>query len=339
MPSLIAVFGATGKQGGAVARSLLQNKADFRVRAITRNPNSEASRALAEAGAEVVQADGFDGQQMRRAFQGCWGCFVNLNSDDPLFRKDGAPSEVDMGKCIVDAAVDAAVQHLVFSSGPPCVAMTEGRVNMKAMESKYQIEQYARKLGHFKTLTPINAAWYLENFLDQQVAPIFGGFPYIPDEQGYLTFRVPNWGGTNEVPFVSVGDDYGDIVQGIFLHPERYSGRVIQGASFIVSFEQLIGAFEIGTSLFPPLIHILFEPLLPDWKAFNTHGIPELDDVKLMFAFTQTTNGLYFGPEASQTVTASELKRATSEALSRPAAEGGLISPREWFAKHFTGEK
>ncbi|RDA85304.1 hypothetical protein CP532_5916 [Ophiocordyceps camponoti-leonardi (nom. inval.)] len=316
MPPVIAVFGATGKQGGAVARSLLLNKAAFRVRAISRNPNSEASRRLAEAGADVVQADGFDGQQMRRAFAGCWGCFVNLNSDDPLFRQPGAPSEVDLGKGIVDAAVDAGVEHLVFSSGPPCVEMTGGKVNMKAMESKYEIEQYARNLGHFKTLTPINAAWYLENFLDQQVAPIFGGFPYLPDEEGYLTFRVPNWGGTNEVPFVSVGQDYGDIVQGIFLDPGRYSGRVIQATGKKARFA----------------------PLLPDWKAFDTHGIPELDDVKLMFAFTQTTDGLYFGPETSQTVTAAELKRATSEALSRPAAEGGLVGPREWFARHFVAE-
>ncbi|RCI08455.1 hypothetical protein L249_8934 [Ophiocordyceps polyrhachis-furcata BCC 54312] len=219
MPSVIAVFGATGKQGGAVARSLLLNKSAFHVRAITRNPNSEASRRLAEAGADVVQADGFDRQQMRRAFDGCWGCFVNLNSDDPLFRQPGAPSEVDLGKGIVDAAVDAGVEHLVFSSGPPCVEMTGGKVNMKAMES---------------------------------------------------------------------------------------TGKKTR-----------------------------FAPLLPDWNAFDTHGIPELDDVKLMFAFTQTTDGLYFGPETSQTVTAAELKRATSEALSRPAADAGLVSPREWFAKHF----
>ncbi|PHH73176.1 hypothetical protein CDD80_3992 [Ophiocordyceps camponoti-rufipedis] len=322
----IAVFGATGKQGGAVARSLLANKA-FVVRAITRNPASDASRALAEAGAHVVQADGFDGEQMRRAFDGCWGAFVNLNSDDPLFRKPGAPTEVDLGKTIVDAAVAAGVEHFVFSSGPPCVEMTDGKVNMKAMESKYKIETYARQLGRFKTLTAINAAWYLENFLDDQAAPIFGGFPFFPDDDGYLTMRAPHWGGSNEVPFVSMGDDYGDIVQGIFLEPERYDGRVIHGASFMVPFEKLVAAFEEATGK-----KARYEPLLPDWEAFDTKGIPELDDVKLMFAFTQTTGGLYFDKVPSETATATELKRISGKATSRSEE---LVRPKEWFAKHF----
>ncbi|PFH58066.1 hypothetical protein XA68_14219 [Ophiocordyceps unilateralis] len=326
----IAVFGATGKQGGAVARSLLQNRTSFSVRAISRNPGSNASRSLTEAGAQVVQADGFDRQQMRRAFDDCWGAFVNLNSDDALFRQPDAPTEIDLGKAIVDAAVDAGIEHLVFSSGPPCLEMTGGKVNLKAMESKYQIETYARRRGHFKTLTPINAAWYLENFLDKQAAPIFGGFPYFPDDDGYLTFRVPNWGGSNEVPFVSIGDDYGDIVHGIFLDPERYDGRVIHGASFMIPFDQLVAAFEAATGK-----KARFEPLLPNWEAFDTKGIPELNDVKLMFAFTQTTDGLYFGPEPSETDTAVELKKATSKALSRPEE---MVSAREWFAKHFAAK-
>lgn len=81
--SLITVFGATGNQGGAVARSLLKNPS-FKVRALTRNPNSEASQALASQGAEVQQADGFDKQSMLSAFAGSWGVFVNINSDDKV---------------------------------------------------------------------------------------------------------------------------------------------------------------------------------------------------------------------------------------------------------------
>lgn len=116
---------------------------------------------------------------------------------------------------------------------------------------KYRIEQYAKQPGKFQTVTPINAAWYLENFLAKEVAPVFGGFPHFPDEEGYLTFRVPNWGGDNKVPFLSITDDYGDIVQGIFLDPARWNGHVVHGASQILSFDQLVANFEEGEPIRP----------------------------------------------------------------------------------------
>ncbi|KAK5990628.1 NmrA-like family domain-containing oxidoreductase lnaB [Cladobotryum mycophilum] len=335
MTSIIAVVGATGNQGGSVARSLLQNPS-FSVRAITRSPDSQASRSLLSAGAEVVKADGFLGEEILAAFQGAWGAFVNLNSDDPIWRKPDGPTEFDLGKAIVDAAAGAGVKHLVFSSGPPCIEMTGGKVNMKAMEMKYKIEQYARGLGTFETLTPINAAWYLDNFLAEEIAPVFGGFPYLPDEEGYLTFRVPLWAGPgedNRVPFVGIRDDFGDIVHGIFLDPARYNGRVIHGVSQLRGFDELVADFEQVTGK-----KCRYEPVLPSWEAFDIHGIPELEDVKLMFAFTQTTGGRYFAPEPSEADTAAELKRATAVALGKPEPEQHLIRTKEFFRKHFATE-
>lgn len=134
MTTIITIFGATGNQGGSVALSLLENPS-FQVRAITRNPGSEASRALASSGAEIVRADGFDKEEVTAAFQGSWGAFVNINSDDKIFRNQDGPTEFQLGKIIVDAAAQAGVKHLVFSSGPPCVEMTGGKVNLQAMES------------------------------------------------------------------------------------------------------------------------------------------------------------------------------------------------------------
>lgn len=135
MPSIIAVVGATGNQGGSVARSLLQNPS-FKVRAITRDISSKASQTLASSGAEVVHADGFNSEEMLCAFNGAWGVYVNLNSDDKIWSNPDAPTEFDLGRTIVDAAAQAGVQHLVFSSGPPCSEMTEGKVRMKAMDSE-----------------------------------------------------------------------------------------------------------------------------------------------------------------------------------------------------------
>lgn len=80
---LITVFGATGNQGGAVARSLAKNPS-FRVRGLTRNPTSSASQTLDSQGVEVHKADAFDKDSMLSAFAGSWGVFVNINSDDKV---------------------------------------------------------------------------------------------------------------------------------------------------------------------------------------------------------------------------------------------------------------
>ena len=80
---LITIFGGTGKQGGSVAHSLLQNP-DFRVRVITRNAQSDASRKLAALGADIAQGDGFSG---------AWGAFVNINSDDKVCMADATSTK------------------------------------------------------------------------------------------------------------------------------------------------------------------------------------------------------------------------------------------------------
>lgn len=147
MGRIIAVMGATGNQGGSVARSLCQNPS-FEVRAITRDPGSAASQRLAASGIQVVQADAFDRTQMLAAFEGCWGAFVNLNSDDKVWRRPGGPSEFEVSKMVLDAAAEAGVEHLVYSSGPPCVQMTGGRVRMNAMESAWQASGPGRAHAH-----------------------------------------------------------------------------------------------------------------------------------------------------------------------------------------------
>jgi uncharacterized protein YbjT (DUF2867 family) len=68
MSKTITVIGATGQQGGAVARVLLATK-KWNVRAVTRNPNSEAAKTLAKQGAEIVTADVSDETSLSRAFQ------------------------------------------------------------------------------------------------------------------------------------------------------------------------------------------------------------------------------------------------------------------------------
>lgn len=75
----------TGNQGSSVARSLLSNKDKaFQVRGITRNPDSDKAKELSSLGVEVVKGDGWNKEEMVKAFSGSWGVFLNTNSDDPV---------------------------------------------------------------------------------------------------------------------------------------------------------------------------------------------------------------------------------------------------------------
>ena len=76
-------------------------------------------------------------------------------------------------------------------------------------------------------------------------------------------------------------------------------------------------------------------PVLPSWENFDIKGIHQLQDVKLMFGFTQNTGGLYFGPEPTEGETASKLKATTAAALGRPEDEQELISAVTWFDRAF----
>jgi len=73
---IIAVVGATGAQGGGLVRAILRDaEGHFRVRAITRDSNSEKAQQLASLGAEVVAADVDDENSLKRAFEGADGAY------------------------------------------------------------------------------------------------------------------------------------------------------------------------------------------------------------------------------------------------------------------------
>ena len=87
----ILVTGATGKQGGAVARELLAK--GYPIRAMTRNPDAENARALAKLGAEIVRGDFDDAASLTQAVKGVWGVFSVQNTWEA-----GVEREEEQGK-------------------------------------------------------------------------------------------------------------------------------------------------------------------------------------------------------------------------------------------------
>ncbi|KAH7148454.1 hypothetical protein EDB81DRAFT_463608 [Dactylonectria macrodidyma] len=327
-PKLITVYGATGSQGGSVVSSLLQNKdKSFALRGITRNSDSEKAKALASQGVEVIQADGFVKEQVIEAFRGSWGVFVNTNSDDPTLNQPGGLSETDLGKILVDAAVEAGVRHFVYSGMESASKITNGAVPNKAFEDKHEVGEFAKSKDVFETVNIVSPGWYMENHLVEEVAPAMGGFPFVTDEEGYLTLHVPRWGGNEEIPFISIIEDYGDLVHGVFLAPEKYSGRLVQGISDSRTADHLVSGFQKATGQ-----KARFVPI-EDWKTMETYGVGAFETVKNMFGFCQHSGGLYYGVP-NDVVTAGELKARAAEAKGVSGNEVKLTTLEAFIAKY-----
>ena len=106
---IIAVTGATGQQGGSVARELL--KRGFSVRAITRNATSPNAEALRKAGADIAVGNFDNPSSLREAFNGVDSAFVVSTPFEA-----GVEAETKQGIQAVDAAKAAGLKYLVFSS-------------------------------------------------------------------------------------------------------------------------------------------------------------------------------------------------------------------------------
>ncbi|CAG9993030.1 unnamed protein product [Clonostachys byssicola] len=243
---LIAVVGGTGQLGSSVAISLHDNP-EFQVRVLSRDPTSAKAQRLVKLGIQVVKADNWSDTDLQSAFRGCWGIFINLNSDLPNFKRKIGPSEFENGKIVVDAAVKAGVKHVVHASLPPASKLTNGKIPVYSFDDKRAISDYALAQDEFQTVTLVNAGWFLENAFDPAYETVFGGLATKVDEEGFYTWKCPSMGNDPElVPWLSVTDDYGDFVHGVFLDPQRWNKKVIHAVSESLSFAGMAASFQKG---------------------------------------------------------------------------------------------
>lgn len=153
---IILVTGATGKQGGAVVRHLLAK--NWKIRALTRNPEGRAAKGLASRGVELVRGDLEDRSFLERAVSGIYGVYSVQD-----YWSVGARREVLQGKNLADAAAKAAVGHFVYSS----VGGAERGSGIDHWESKWEIEKHIRSLK--LPATVLRPAAFMENYYIQQV--------------------------------------------------------------------------------------------------------------------------------------------------------------------------
>src|SRR3954468_19183121 len=131
---LIAVIGATGQQGGGVVRAL-QARGQFKVRALTRNPDQH--RELAE---EVVEADIDKPETLKAAFEGAYGVFLVTNFW-------AGADEFKQAIATVRAAKAAGVQHFIWSTLPDVKAISRGKFNVPHFTGKAKIDRVVKEAG------------------------------------------------------------------------------------------------------------------------------------------------------------------------------------------------
>jgi uncharacterized protein YbjT (DUF2867 family) len=207
---LILVIGATGAQGGSVARHLL-NSGRFAVRALTRNPGSPKAKALEQAGAEIVAGDLDNKESLLQALRGCDGVYGVTNFWEHFTK------EYEQGINLVDAVVESGVRQFVFSTLPHVYGITNGTLSVPHFDIKAKLEAYARSKKWDTTF--VHLAFYYQNFLSF--------FPPQKGADGSYFISFPQ----GDAPLAAISaNDIGGIVLPVFDNPQAFAGKTIAAA-------------------------------------------------------------------------------------------------------------
>ncbi|NXB03980.1 NMRL1 protein, partial [Cnemophilus loriae] len=207
---LIVVFGATGAQGGGVARALLDD-GTFRVRAVTRSPKKKEAEELRQRGAEVVKADQDDEASLEQALAGAYGAFIITN----FWEHCSKEKEIEQGRRLADLSKRHGLRHVVFSGLENVHQLTGGRLEVLHFDGKGVVEEYLQKIGVPTTI--VRLPFYFENFLSSfkpQKAP----------QGDTFVLKLPM--GDTPMDGMAV-EDFGPIALSLLKSPGEYIGQVI----------------------------------------------------------------------------------------------------------------
>jgi len=260
---VVLVGGATGRQGGAVIRNMLRD--GWKLRALTRNPNSDAAEALAREGVEVVQGDMDDKESLDRAVRGAYGVFSVQD-----YWTVGARREVQQGKNLADAAKKAGTTHFVYSS----VGGAERNADIVHWKTKWEVEQHIRQLDLPATI--LRPAAFMDNYYVDQVE--------IGILKGKLVDAV-----RGDKPYQTIAaEDIGAFAAFVFQRPGEFLGRQLEIAGSELTnveaarvFSRVLGKPVKFQKVPLPIVRlILGKEFYQMFKWFNTDGfkadIPEL---------------------------------------------------------------
>jgi uncharacterized protein YbjT (DUF2867 family) len=256
----IAVVGATGRQGGQVARHLLNQ--GWRVRALTRTPESKKAAALKELGADPVKADLEDKASLEAAFAGAYGLY---DIQIPVSGK--IEVEIAQGRNAAEAAKKTGIRHVVYGSA----GIGPQKTGIEQWDSKLEITKIIKELG--LPLTTLRPMAFMELMTDPT---------YYPQSSTWYVW--PKLSGIDRpIGWLSV-KDVGAIAAKAFANPDEYIGRDLPLAADVQSLAECREIFKEVTGKHPsrfPMPIFLFEKIVGKdlanmWRWLRTNYV-ELD--------------------------------------------------------------
>jgi len=270
---IIVVFGATGAQGGGLARAILNDpNTEFAVRAVTRDSNSDKAKELAKMGAEVVTADVDDPASVRRALDGAYGAyFVTF-----YWAHFSPEKETAEASTYAQAAKDAGLKHVIWSTLEDVreyVPLDDDR--MPTLMGKYKVPHFDGKGQSDKFFTEagvsttfLRASFYWDNFI------YFGSGPK-KGEDGKLYLTLP----IGDAPMAGItAEDIGKCAYGIFKRGSEMIGKTVG-----IAGEHLTGK-QMAKAMSKALGREVIYNKIPA-ATFRSFGFPGADDLGNMFQF------------------------------------------------------
>lgn len=280
---VIAVVGATGSQGGGLARAILNDPdGGFAVRAITRNASSEKAASLRALGAEVVEADLDDLESLENAFRGAFGAFCVTN----FWEHFSPEKEKSQAENLAEAAKAGGLQHVIWSTLEDTrewVPLDDDR--MPTLMDEYKVPHFDAKGesdGYFRgkgvPTTFLLTSFYWDNLIHFGMEPKRG-------EDGVLAFTLPM--GDRNLPGIAA-EDIGKCAYGIFKAGSEYIGRTVGIAGARPTGEEMAAALTDALGE-----QVRYNDVSPE--IYRGFGFPGAEDLGNMFQFKQEFNDYFCG--------------------------------------------
>ena len=283
MNRTIVVIGATGAQGGGLARAILSDsKSAFDVRAVTRNAASDKARELSRLGAEVAEANLDDLDSLKRAFAGAYGAYCVTN----FWEHFSPQKEVTQAANMAEAAKAAGLEHVIWSTLEDTrrwVPLDDDR--MPTLMNNYKVPHFDGKAEGNREFTDrgvpttlLLTSLYWDNFINLGSGPARGA-------DGALAITLPM--GDKKLPGIAV-EDIGKCACGIFKRGREFIGQTVGIAGEHLTGDEMASAFSKALGE-----NVRYQDVPPD--LFRQLGFPGAEDLGNMFQFKRDFNEYFCG--------------------------------------------
>jgi uncharacterized protein YbjT (DUF2867 family) len=280
---IIAILGATGAQGGALAHAILNDpNSQFAVRALTRNPASDKAKALEDMGAAVVGANADDLESLKEAFEGAYGAYCVTFFWDHFSPEKELAQAANMAR----AAQVSGLEHVIWSTFEDTrqwVPLEDDR--MPTLMGKYKVPHFDAKgeANHLFTdlsvpTTFLLTSFYWDNFIYFGMGPKRGS-------DGKLSITLP----MGDKPLSGIAaEDIGKCAYGIFKRGREYTGKTIGIAGGHLTGSEMAAAMSEALGE-----EVRYNDVSPE--VYRSFGFPGAEDLGNMFQFKRDFNEYYCG--------------------------------------------